>query len=110
VTTYCNYGSGTPVENYSNWSSDVPEYNSNKPNYWVKTVINYTSGDPDVVIYKDLGITEAAERANLAATIAQTANANSIEAISIAGTKNKIYYSDGFPSEGTYINGDTLFK
>ena len=110
VTTYCNYGSGTPVENYSGWSSNVPEYDSTKPNYWVKTIINYTSGNPDVTIYKDLGITEAAEKANLAVTTAQTANANSVEAISIAGSKNKIYYSDGFPSGGTYINGDTLFK
>jgi len=110
VTTYCNYGSGTPVENYSSWSSNVPEYDSAKPNYWVKTVINYTSGNPDVVIYKDLGITEATAKANLAVTTAQTANTNSIEAISIAESKNKIYYSDGFPSGGTYINGDTLFK
>lgn len=110
VTTYCNYGSGTPVENYSGWSSNVPEYDSTKPNYWVKTVINYTSGNPDVTIYKDLGITQATEKANLAVTTAQTANANSVEAISIAGSKNKIYYSDGFPSGGTYINGDTLFK
>jgi len=107
---YCNYGSGTPAEGYSGWSSNVPEYDSTKPNYWVKTTVNYTSGNPSVTIYKDLGITEAAERANLAVTTAQTANTNSIEAISIAGSKNKIYYSDSFPTGGTYINGDTLFK
>lgn len=110
ITVYCNYGSGTPAEGYSGWSSNVPEYDSTKPNYWVKTTVNYTSGNPSVTIYKDLGITEAAERANLAVTTAQTANTNSIEAISIAGSKNKIYYSDSFPTGGTYINGDTLFK
>lgn len=110
ITVYCNYGSGTPAEGYSGWSSNVPEYDSTKPIYWVKTTVNYTSGNPSVTIYKDLGITEAAERANLAVTTAQTANTNSIEAISIAGSKNKIYYSDSFPTGGTYINGDTLFK
>ena len=110
VTTYCNYGTGTPTASYSGWSSNVPEYDSTKPNYWVKTTVNYTSGNPSVTIYKDLGITEAAEKANLAVTTAQTANTNSIEAISIAGSKNKIYYSDSFPTGGTYINGDTLFK
>lgn len=110
VTTYCNYGTGTPTQGYSGWGSSVPEYDSNKPNYWVKTTVNYTSGNPSVTIYKDLGITEAAEKANLAVTTAQTANTNSIEAISIAGSKNKIYYSNNFPTGGTYINGDTLFK
>lgn len=110
VTAYCNYGTGTPTASYSGWSSNVPEYDSTKPNYWVKTTVNYTSGNPNVTIYKDSGITEAAEKANLAVTTAQTANTNSIEAISIAGSKNKIYYSDGFPTGGTYINGDTLFK
>lgn len=110
VTVYCNYGNGTPAEGYSGWSSNVPEYDSTKPNYWVKTIVNYTSGNPGITIYKDLGITEAAEKANLAVTTAQTANTNSIEAISIAGSKNKIYYSNDFPTGGTYINGDTLFK
>ena len=110
ITVYCNYGSGTPTESYSGWSSDVPEYDSDKPNYWVKTIVNYTFGSPSITIYKDLAITEATEKANLAVTTAQTANTNSIEAISIAGSKNKIYYSDGFPTGGTYINGDTLFK
>ena len=110
VTVYCNYGNGTPAEGYSGWSSNVPEYDNNKPNYWVKTTVNYTSDNPSVTIYKDLGITQAAEKANLAVTTAQTANTNSIEAISIAGSKNKIYYSNNFPTGGTYINGDTLFK
>ena len=110
ITVYCNYGSGTPAESYSGWSSDVPEYDSDKPNYWVKTIVNYTFGSPSITIYKDLAITEATEKANLAVITAQTANANSIEAINIAGSKNKIYYSDGFPTSGTYINGDILFK
>lgn len=110
VTVYCNYGSGTPAEGYSGWSSNVPEYDSTKPNYWVKTTVNYTSGDPSITIYKDLGITEAAEKANLAATTAQSAEAHSIEAISIADSKNKIYYSSEIPTTGNYINGDTLFK
>ena len=109
VTTYCNYGTGTPAANYSGWNSSVPEYDKNKPNYWVKTTVNYTSGNPSVTIYKDLGITEAAEKANFAASVAQTAESNSLEAISIAGSKNKIYYSTSFPTEGSYIDGDTLF-
>lgn len=25
ITVYCNYGSGTPAEGYSGWSSNVPE-------------------------------------------------------------------------------------
>lgn len=110
VTLYCNYGTGTPAESYSGWSSNVPEYDNDKPNYWVKTTINYTSGNPDVTIYKDLGITEAAEKANLANVTAQAAEGHSIEAISIADSKNRIYYSSSFPTGGNYINGDTLFK
>ena len=110
VTMYCNYGSGTPSEDYQYWSSNVPEYDKDKPNYWVKTTINYTSGNPSVTVYKDLGITEAVEKANLANTTAQTAESHSIEAISIADSKNRIYYSSTFPTEGNYIDGDTLFK
>ena len=110
VTMYCNYGSGTPSENYQYWSSNVPEYDKDKPNYWVKTTVNYTSGNPNVTIYKDLGITEAVEKANLANATAQTAESHSIEAISIADSKNRIYYSSTFPTQGNYIDGDTLFK
>ena len=110
VTVYCNYNSGTPPQGYSGWSSNVPEYDKDKPNYWVKTTVNYTSGDPSITIYKDLGITEAAEKANLAVTTAQSAETHSIEAISIADSKNKIYYSSEIPTTGNYINGDTLFK
>ena len=50
ITVYCNYGSGTPAESYSGWSSDVPEYDSDKPNYWVKTIVNYTFGSPSITI------------------------------------------------------------
>ena len=112
VTTYCNYGTGTPAASYSGWGTNVPTYDKNKPNYWVKTVVNYTSGNPSTTIYKDLGITEAAQKANLAASLAQTAQAHSAEAISIAGSKNKIYYANNFTpagSDGAYLNGDTLF-
>ena len=112
ITTYCNYGTGTPTASYSGWGTNVPTYDTNKPNYWVKTVVNYTSGNPSTTIYKDLGITEAAQKANLAASLAQTAQAHSAEAISIAGSKNKIYYANNFTpagNDGAYLNGDTLF-
>jgi hypothetical protein len=77
-TYYCNYGTGTPTNGYSGWSSSVPAYDNTKPNYWVKTVITYDNNTTDVSVYKDLGITEAVEKANLATVVANTANQNSV--------------------------------
>lgn len=82
VTTYCNYGTGTPAADYSGWSTTVPVYDSSKPNYWVKTVITYTSGTPatDTTIYKDNGITSANSTAAAANSTAQTASGKADEA------------------------------
>ena len=61
VTSYCNYGEGTPAESSGRWQSTIPTYDSDYPNYWVKTVTTYTSGTPNTstLIYKDNGITDA---------------------------------------------------
>jgi len=61
ITTYCcNYGIGTPDEDYSGWSINTPEYDSSKPNYWVKTVIIYVDDSEenfelsgDIVTFED---------------------------------------------------------
>ena len=84
VTTYCNYGEGTPAASYAGWQSTVPTYDSEKPNYWVKTVITYTTGSPatDTSIYKDNGITDAIYNSAVANSIAQSANENSQGALS----------------------------
>lgn len=81
VTTYCNYGTGTPAASYSGWQSGVPEYDSTKPNYWVKTVITYTKGSPatDTSIYKDNGLTDAISKA-------ATANTNAANALNKANS------------------------
>ena len=99
VTTYCNYGSGTPAASYSGWGSTVPEYSSTKPNYWVKTVITYTSGSPatDTTIYKDNGITNATSTAAAANATAQAADDKATQAqrdagnaLSIANNANNV--------------------
>ena len=60
TTYYCNYGTGTPEENYSGWNIDTPEYDEDKPNYWVKTVIIYVDDSEeefelngDIVTFED---------------------------------------------------------
>ena len=60
TTYYCNYGIGTPDEDYSGWSINTPEYDSSKPNYWVKTVIIYVDDSEenfelsgDIVTFED---------------------------------------------------------
>ena len=93
VTTYCNYGTGTPTESYSGWQSTVPTYDSTKPNYWVKTVVTYTSGSPltNTTIYKDNASTdaiatsvEANQTAAIANSIAQHAQEDAEGALSQA--------------------------
>ena len=74
VTSYCNYGTGTPAATYSGWQSAVPAYDSTKPNYWIKTVITYSNPTTtDTKIYKDNGITSATSTAAAANTTAQNA-------------------------------------
>ena len=92
VTTYCNYGTGTPAADYSGWSTTVPAYDSSKPNYWVKTVITYTSGTPatDTTIYKDNGITSANSTAAAANSTAQTASGKADEAWSKADSAQTV--------------------
>ena len=117
VTSYCNYGTGTPAASYSGWDSTVPAYDNSKPNYWVKVVITYTSGSPatDTSIYKDNGITDATATAASANTVAaqanQTANtaaSNASNALSIATGINQHFwtiatdYATGVPA-GSYI-------
>lgn len=88
VTTYCNYGEGTPAASYAGWQSTVPTYDGDKPNYWVKTVITYTTGSPatDTSIYKDNGITDAIYNSAVANSIAQGANENANGALSQANS------------------------
>lgn len=89
VTTYCNYGSGTPAESYSGWQSTVPAYDSTKPNYWVKTIITYSNPtDTDVIIYKDNGITSATSTAAAAWSKADQAQTDAGNALSQATAAN----------------------
>lgn len=89
VTTYCNYGSGTPAESYSGWQSTVPAYDSTKPNYWVKTVITYSNPtDTSVIIYKDNGITSATSTAAAAWSKADQAQTDAGNALSQATAAN----------------------
>ena len=72
---YCNYGSGTPADSGSHWKSAPPAYDSSKPNYWTKTTINYTTGDPTIKKIKDNGLTDAIRISNDANTTAGAAKA-----------------------------------
>ena len=91
VTTYCNYGDGTPADNYSGWQSTVPVYDSTKPNYWVKTVITYSNPtETSTTKYKDNGITSATSTAAAANSTAQTANQTANEAKTTAGEAKTI--------------------
>ena len=102
ATSYCNYGTGTPAASYSGWQSTVPAYDSTKPNYWVKTVITYTTGSPatDTSIYKDNGITDAvttSAEANATATDAwnkaDDAQDDAAEALALAQNTNYAWWS-----------------
>ena len=100
VTSYCNYGTGTPAASYSGWGSTVPVYDSSKPNYWVKVVITYTSGSPatDTSIYKDNGITDATATANQAAE-------DATEALELA---QKTSYAWWWLSEAKTVGSNTF--
>lgn len=104
VTTYCNYGIGTPAANYQNWQSTIPTYDSSKPNYWIKTVINYdnnTSADP--IIVKDNGLTDAIEKAasaNLTADALQN---------DLYGTITGYSYTHNDITETVYVRSDGSF-
>lgn len=89
TTTYCNYGSGTPAASYIGWQSTVPTYDSTKPNYWVKTVLNYDNGtSDDPIIYKDNGITSATSTAAAANITANNANTTANNANTTANNAN----------------------
>lgn len=89
TTTYCNYGTGTPAATYSGWQTTVPAYDSSKPNYWVKTVVNYNDGTSATpVIYKDNGITSATSTAAAANTTANQANTTANQANQTANEAN----------------------
>ena len=91
VTTYCNYGDGTPADNYSGWQSTVPAYDSTKPNYWVKTDITYSNPtETSTTKYKDNGITSATSTAAAANSLAQTANNIANQAKETAGEAKTI--------------------
>ena len=129
VTTYCNYGTGTPAASYSGWSTTVPTYDSTKPNYWVKTVITYTTGTPatETKIYQDNGITSATataasaktqaaaaeDKADSAVSTANTANTNATNALNIATGINQHFwtiatdYATGVPA-GSYITDTAI--
>lgn len=53
ITYYCNYGEGRPPEGYEGWQIGIPEYNIEKPNYWVKTVIVYTDNFKQTLSLED---------------------------------------------------------
>ena len=124
VTTYCNYGTGTPAASYSGWGTTVPTYDSTKPNYWIKTVITYTSGTPatDTKIYQDNGITSATataasaktqaaaaeDKADTAVSTANTANTNASNALNIANGVNQHFWwiaNDTATTGGTIAAG-----
>lgn len=121
VTTYCNYGTGTPAANYSGWSSTVPAYDSTKPNYWIKTVITYTTGTPatDTKIYQDNGITSATataasaktqaaaaeDKADAAVSTANTANTNASSSLNLANGINQHFW---WIAEDTSTTGGTI--
>lgn len=124
VTTYCNYGTGTPAASYSGWSDTVPSYDSTKPNYWVKTVITYTTGTPatDTKIYQDNGITSATataasaktqaaaaeDKADSAVSTADTANTNATNALNVANGVNQHFWwiaNDTATTGGTIAAG-----
>jgi len=91
VTTYCNYGDGTPADNYSGWQSTVPAYDNTKPNYWVKTVITYSNPtETSTTKYKDNGITSATSTAAAANSTAQAANNTANQANTTAGEAKTI--------------------
>lgn len=56
---YCNYASGTPSDTSTRWQDEPPTYNSEYPNYWTKTTITYTEGNPFVKKVLDQGLTDA---------------------------------------------------
>lgn len=85
TTTYCNYGSGTPADNYASWSTTIPAYDSTKPNYWVKVVNTYSAAPTtETIKYKDQGITDAMATAAEANEIAASAEEKAAQAESVA--------------------------
>lgn len=70
----------------SNWYINTPEYNSSTPNYWTKTTINYTSGNPTIKTTQDKALTQAIYDAVVANSVAQHSNENAQGAMSQAAS------------------------
>lgn len=83
TTQYCNYGTGTPADNYSGWTDAPPSYDSSKPNYWVMITNTYSAAPtPEIIKYKDEALTKAVADAAIANSIAQHANEDAQGAMS----------------------------
>ena len=94
---YCNYGTGTPADTGSHWQDTIPAYDSSKPNYWTKTTIAYTTGNPFIKKVLDQGITQAIYNSAMANSIAQSANENANGAMGQAAaniqTITRVWYA-----------------
>ena len=85
TTQYCNYGTGTPADNYSGWTDAPPSYDSSKPNYWVMITNTYSAAPTSEIIkYKDEALTKAVADAAIANSVAQHANEDAQGAMSQA--------------------------
>lgn len=94
-TKYTSVASGTTKAQVqalaeSNWSSNVPSYNSAKPDYWVRIVNTYDQAPlNETVYYKDQGLTDAVSKANDAWNKADQAQTDASNALSQANAANQ---------------------
>lgn len=102
----------------ADWSTDVPNYNSAKPNYWTRTRLKYEDNTySSWVVNKDYALTKAVYDSAMANSISQSANENANGALSIAtGVEQHFfwigkYYSTSVPA-GAYMaeRGKDEFK
>ena len=91
TTQYCNYGTGTPADNYSGWTDAPPSYDSSKPNYWVMITNTYSAAPTSEIIkYKDEALTKAVSDAAIANSVAQHANEDAQGALSQAAAAQQL--------------------
>lgn len=101
TTLYCNYKSGEPPATSARWQSSVPAYDSNYPNYWVKTTINYTNGTSGTpIIYQDNGLTSATAKAATAEINAADAKQLATATNTTVNTLNQHFWWNGTTTSG----------
>ena len=109
ATQYCNYGTGTPADNYSGWVDAPPSYDSSKPNYWVMITNTYSAAPTSEIIkYKDEALTKAVADAAIANSVAQHANEDAQGAMSQASATQVAQEALAHSLRKIWINENTV--